>query len=352
MILFLSKYPEKDQEFQDGFYQRVMNIDSLFDETQKIYLDVKFFGNWKKYHKVEHNRILLYCNVFLHFTIIISSFKNSKLVYIQSLYNLLYTFPFLKIFKKKYILDLHGIVPEELKMLNKNNMAFILNFIERFTFRDLDTIIGVSQNLIEFYKKKYPHFKEIKSIVYSIFPNNLTKITELELFEMSQSETVNFIYSGNLQPWQNIDLMIDLIRNLSHQDNFCFQILTGNVELMKKKFENKNIISNKINIKSVHPDELVEYYKEAHYGFILRDDIDINNVACPTKLIEYMNYGVIPIVLSENIGDFKNLNYERVLHTEISNINKPSKSKANVEIIHNLYFQNEKSKLLIKNLYK
>ena len=32
MILFLSKYPVLDEEFRDGFYQRVENIDNFFHD--------------------------------------------------------------------------------------------------------------------------------------------------------------------------------------------------------------------------------------------------------------------------------------------------------------------------------
>lgn len=45
-------------------------------------------------------------------------------------------------------------------------------------------------------------------------------------------------------------------------------------------------------------------YQTAHYGFVLRDDITVNNVACPTKLVEYLQYGILPILLTPNIGDF------------------------------------------------
>ncbi len=53
--------------------------------------------------------------------------------------------------------------------------------------------------------------------------------------------------------------------------------------------------------------ELKEIYTECHYGFILREDSIVNQVACPTKLVEYLAMGVVPIVDSNNIGDFKTM---------------------------------------------
>jgi glycosyltransferase involved in cell wall biosynthesis len=59
-------------------------------------------------------------------------------------------------------------------------------------------------------------------------------------------------------------------------------------------------------------EELLRLYPECHYGFILREDIIVNRVACPTKLVEYIAMGIIPIVDCEDIGDFKSLGMQFV----------------------------------------
>ena len=46
----------------------------------------------------------------------------------------------------------------------------------------------------------------------------------------------------------------------------------------------------------------------AHY--LIQFDIVVNRVACPTKLVEYMFYGITPIVLSKEIDDYNELGYE------------------------------------------
>ena len=51
-------------------------------------------------------------------------------------------------------------------------------------------------------------------------------------------------------------------------------------------------------------EELRGAYEQAQYGFVLRDNIIVNNVACPTKLIDYIKYDIIPILKSPHIGDF------------------------------------------------
>lgn len=352
MILFLSKYPETAQEFQDGFYQRVVNIDSLFESEEKIYLTVKPFGNISKYvcEDKESKRIIIFCNIFLHLGTIIKLFKTVNLVYIQSLYNLLYTFPFVKRYKNKYVLDLHGVVPEELTLLGHNLKSKIFNFVEKITYGELFAVIGVSKKLTSYYKNKYPDV-ETRYLVYSILPNNLLKMTSTDILEREKSETVNFIYSGNLQQWQNIDLMLAHIKKLSRVPHYFFQILTGEPEAMTAKLVENSIGTDRIDVRAVKSNELASYYKKAHYGFILRDDVIVNNVACPTKLVEYMNYGIIPIILSEKIGDFYEMDYERINVADLNDVLPIKKSVINSQIINSIYDNNLVNREIIENIH-
>ena len=119
---------------------------------------------------------------------------------------------------------------------------------------------------------------------------------------------------------------------------------------MKEKFSDKNISLENVDIRGVKAEELANYYKKAHYGFVLRDDIPVNNVACPTKLVEYMNYGIIPIVLSDEIGDFKDIGFENLSVNNIVKNLSPKKSIHNRDLIKNLYSESKKTKVFIKNL--
>lgn len=352
MILFLSKYPQTEEDFRDGLFQRVVHIDSLFEDEEKVYIATSPYRYFKKTYinDADQNRLIIRCNLIFHIMLILRLYRKSKVVYIHSIHNLLYQFMFFKIFRKKYVLDLHGLVPEEFLLEGDRKRSVIFGALEKYIYNNLNFVIGVTQRLVNHYKKKYPTANP-DYIVYPILPNNLREISNEEIELASASDTVNFIYSGNLQAWQNIDLMLDNIKRISCNKHFFFQILTGEVEEMEKKFRAKNFDMTNIDIRGVKADELANYYKKAHYGFVLRDDIPINNVACPTKLVEYMNYGIIPIVLSDEIGDFKNMGYESLSVKNISENILPRKSLYNIEIIKELYKESSKSKSRIKNLY-
>lgn len=333
--MFLSKYPVLDEEFRDGFYQRVENIDNFFNNDERTYLNISLFSNTKKQSKQVGKRTEISCNIFFHVLTIFQLFKKSNIVYIQSIYNALNAILFIIFFNRKYVLDVHGVVPEELHMQGKSLKSKIFNCIERIVFNKLDIAITVTNRMSKHYSSKYKNSK-CRHIVYAILPSHLKK----SQLEDKSLDRIEIIYSGNAQVWQNVDLMLKTIKdNLSHKIHYT--ILTGDLKTFEEKIKLYQVERNQITLKSVKPNELEEYYKKSHYGFVLRDDILVNNVACPTKIIEYLNYGIIPIVLSENIGDFKELGYEYLnVNCFTKNIIK-RKSVKNTEVINSIYEKND-----------
>lgn len=328
MILFLSDFPQSREQFKDGFFQRVVDIDSYFEEEERVYLVVSLKKNFKLKKIKAGKRTIIYCNPILHFFKILDFFQKADFIYIQSMHNVIYNFLFIKFINKKYVIDLHGVVPEELYFQGYKLMSFIYNQIEQFIFNKLFVAVGVTNKLADHYRNKYPN-SDTKYIVYPILPKFLSD----ENVVHESIGNIKIIYSGNTQKWQNIDLMFQLIRDNKHL-GFEYIILTGEEEKMRTFAIKYNLKEDDfLKITSVAPEELENYYKQAAYGFVLRDDILVNNVACPTKIIEYMHYGITPIVLSSNIGDFKNYDYEWVSYKEFGKDLINRKSLKNISIV-------------------
>lgn len=329
MILFLSKYPNTPEEFRDGFYQRVENIDHFFKEDKRVYLSISLLRNVKIKKNTNGLREQISCNLILHFFLILSLFKKSSFVYIQSIYNALNFIFFILTFNKYYVLDVHGVVPEELEMQGKKKYAFIFSKVEKALFERLNLCIAVTNRMTNHYKEKYPNSK-VKFINYAILPSHLKPFTIDN--NTIDNDVVEVIYSGNTQVWQNVDLMLKTIKaNLSPKIHYT--ILTGEPQKFQKKLKEFDIRPEEITIASVKPEQLGDYYKKSHYGFILRDNILVNKVACPTKIIEYLNYGIIPIVLSSEIGDFEDYGYEFININQMNSGIFLLKSQKNLEVI-------------------
>ncbi|MCX2481804.1 hypothetical protein OQY15_22080 [Pedobacter sp. MC2016-15] len=336
-IVFLAEYPNSTT-IKEGMSQRMVAIDEQFAKEARVYLFVshRFFAKKEVYYAKDD--VLQYkCNLFIHFLFIMRLLMKSKLLYFHSIQNALPILPCLFFLKssKKIVLDIHGVVPEEHKFAGQDFKAKLYSITERYIFKNLYLGISVTNAMTRHFRLKYPSLK-LNLITYPIIPSNILT-NQYCPDEVESSEFIEVIYSGNLQSWQNISLMIEVISN-NLSSKIRYTILTGNPQGMIEMLNLHNL-SEKDNIivHSVSPSELGYYYKRSHYGFILRDDITVNRVACPTKLIEYMCYGIIPVVKSDSIGDFKEMGYEylQVNNFQRDNI-RADKSQTNYEVVRKL----------------
>ena len=112
------------------------------------------------------------------------------------------------------------------------------------------------------------------------------------------------IYAGGIMKWQKIELMQKSIYNCINNANYM--VLCPNPKEFWATWnypKAKNLIVDSKSYKDLCKD----VYTKAHYGYVLRDDITVNNVACPTKIADYFKYRIVPIVNSPKIGDFIDL---------------------------------------------
>jgi hypothetical protein len=93
-------------------------------------------------------------------------------------------------------------------------------------------------------------------------------------------------------------------------DRAKFVFYSHEHEVIRKQISTD--LLDKVTLDFCEKERLAAEYSTADFGFIVRDDSPVNGVACPTKLIEYLCYGVIPIVELVEIGDFAEYGYEYV----------------------------------------
>jgi hypothetical protein len=311
-IVFVAEYPDV-KTIKEGMAQRIVAMDKQFEQDNRLYLQVSHRFFVKRQSKDLPNGCVQYrCNLFVDFFFIVNLFLKSKLIFYHSIQNVLPVLPALFAVPrgKKMVLDLHGVVPEEHVLAGQPRKARFYSMAEQYIFKRLSLTISVTDAMKAHFRRKYPESKT-EMLTYPILPSNITN-SDFSPMEEDTADVINVVYSGNVQVWQNIEMMVDVIsKNLSPR--IKYYILTGDPDTMNGILKNKGLAGKDgIQVNSVQPDELKKYYAIAHYGFILRDDIVVNSVACPTKLIEYMHYGMIPIVKCQKIGDFAALGYDYI----------------------------------------
>ncbi|WP_051691885.1 glycosyltransferase [Pedobacter borealis] len=345
-IVFLAPF-STPENIKEGMMQRVDAVDKMFgnNEYKKTYI-IPRFKTFKTEHKeVDNNIVEINLSIWLSFFLLLRKLKDADVVYCHSLYGMslagIFFLPFFK--GNNFVWDVHGIIPEEIKLAGHSKLKqFVYSVLERLVIKKSTKIIVVTNAMRKHFCKKYNDIKA-DFLVYPILPNTINIENGFE----EKGDKINILYAGNMQGYQNIPLMVESIKKIVDIPNSYFYILTGQKQKMQEMF-NINGLSDKKNIfiDSVSPNELDKYYKKAHYGFVLRDDVDVNNVACPTKIIEYLAYGMTCITLSNKIGDFYELGFDFINldKLKIEKL-KEIKSFKNHEIYCRINAENKPSKL-------
>ena len=198
-----------------------------------------------------------------------------------------------------YIWDVHGAVPEEFALADNYFEAQNAGEAEELFINTANVIVVVNNAMKNHLQKKYSKQLD-NTVLLPIFS------TVSGRFDRKKKSTdyPTAVYAGGMQAWQNISLMQKTLKN-------CAELKKINMFVSDPKEFIRlwagSPVPPQLIVTTKTPGEVMQEYIGCHYGFVMRDDITVNNVACPTKLIEYIRFGIVPIVKSEKIGDFADM---------------------------------------------
>lgn len=308
MILIFGPFPTKENE-RDGMVQRVAAIESLLKESARTYICGSYRSHWKIRSYCDGNLTVHYVNFFVHFFFTLSLILRARCVYVHSVFHAIFALP-AYFMRNCVITDIHGVVPEETRAEGKAAKARIFEYIEKVVIKRSRSIICVTRRMAIHLVAKYG--ETAPTILLPIFEQN----NPVHPRQTLRDGHISVIYAGGTQIWQNIDLMLSSAAKYSH---YRYIFMTPNPEEMRANARRWNIRDAEFS--SGTRSDVVKRYAAADLGFLLRDDSVINNVACPTKAIEYLASGVVPVVLNSRIGDFSELGAQFLLLDELASEN-------------------------------
>jgi hypothetical protein len=295
MILVVAPHPSTENQ-KDGMIQRIAHIDSLMASSPRTYLDISVRRFFRKQTLVDGLVTIHRLNLLVHIFQITRLIRQANLIYVHSAYNALKSCLFTT--KAHVVFDAHGIVPEELAQEGHTLAARVFAFAERNAVLRSNTLVCVTRSMLVHFKVKHAHRGDRAEIVLPILPR-LSDATEVNQVLHATRTDNSVIYAGGMQVWQNVDKMLDAART---QPDMSYTFLTGDLQRFKNRITNTGLVS--ATCQSVAPEAVKDFYLKHQYGFILREEVLVNQVACPTKLVEYLYWGVVPIVVTPRIGDF------------------------------------------------
>ena len=349
MILVVSPHPSTENQ-RDGMIQRIAHIDSLMASLPRTYLDISTRRFLRKQVLVEGSVTIYRLNLLVHFFKITRCFRQANLVYIHSAYNALKGC--LIPTKAHVVFDSHGIVPEELLQERRPLSARIFAFAERQALRRCNTLVCVTRSMLEHFKAKYAHRADRGEIVFPILPH-LGDTTEVNQALHATRTERSVIYAGGMQAWQNVDRMMFAA---ARRPEYNYTFLSGVADQFRVRLQSASI--PRYFCDSVPTSAVKSYYLKNEFGFILRDRNQVNEVACPTKLVEYLYWGTVPIVISPNIGDFNETNLLAITLDDFESGKVPDKEaldymrRANLSSVLSLIASAQHSELHLRELFR
>lgn len=317
-------YPERQS---DGYFQRIQIVDRLFNDRWRIYVESdELRGRNVWYDRPEPKVLVLRITgakkrrVLIRLLALLAVLRCRK-IYFHSVLRMhdnrfgwLLHLPFIR-----KAVDIHGVVPEEFRMHNDFFSAVLYEKEERLAVKKADIVIVVTDAMRHYLQHKYRHVLEAKTVSFPMFPNFAPTLAKRPLIDGRSL----VVYAGGLHKWQQVPKMVDAI--VKTADRCCHRFYCPEPGLVKEMLPPS--ILDVVTVESKTHSELMTLYPECHYGFILREDIVVNHVACPTKLVEYLAMGIVPIMDCEDIGDFKSLGMQFVKLDDFLNCRLPSEEQ-------------------------
>ncbi|KAB5619174.1 glycosyltransferase [Pseudomonas putida] len=307
-------YPERQS---DGYFQRIQIVDRLFSNHWRVYVESEELrGRSTWFDRPEPNVIVLRVTGSRLHKWAVRVFAGlaalrCRRIYFHSVlrmqdnrFGLLMHVPFIR-----KAIDIHGVVPEEFRMHNDFYSAVMFDRHERLAVKKAGLAIVVTNAMRLYLQQKFRTALEAKTLEFPMFPSFAPYVDSRPL----EDGKPVIVYAGGLHKWQQTPKMIDAI--VKTADHFQHRFYCPEPDTVKAMLPN-DLLPRVVVEQKTHA-QLMKLYTECHYGFILREDNIVNRVACPTKLVEYLAMGIIPIVDCEDIGDFKALGMKYVTLNDV-----------------------------------
>ena len=243
----------------------------------------------------------------LHRATVEAAIAGARFVYVHTVHLARFVLGYLP--SGKFVVDFHGAAPEEEQMLGNVSTAAFYEGVERTVIANARCAVVVTAAMIDHLRAKYPDL----NCEFIVLPIMEAHRFDLAQRRMGEDGLYSVIYAGGTQRWQNLPLMLEAAARAEIDCRYMF--LSHDKDIIAA--EAARLAPNAlIETATAVREELPGYYAKTDLGFVLRDDTVVNRVACPTKLIEYMQFGIVPIVKSPCVGDFPGYGFQYVMLDE------------------------------------
>ena len=290
----------------EGWMTRIVAIDSQFKGMPRIYLNFSEMHDGARCEEIPRDEER--AEALLNPSGTVTAGYLSRLAdtvdafYVHTLHLAEHVLPWLR--TGKIYVDIHGVTPEEEVLLGNTHLRERYEAVEQAVLEGARRCIGVSEAMAEHYAEKYPSLRPR----WLTIPVSAILSTDVETTHRipTDNRRLTALFSGGIQAWQNLEAMLDLVEATGNEIDFRF--LSHEHDRIRRRIEQRGLAPAP-QAGFCTKAELAAAYQAADFGLILRDPSPVNRVSCPTKLVEYLLFGMVPVVRSPHLGDFHKLGF-------------------------------------------
>lgn len=315
-------YPEREK---DGYFQRIQMVDRLVSEGWRLYVETAgLAGRTSVIDRPEPKVIVIRlqgdrAKKALLWAIVLAFVLRSRKIYFHSVLRMaecgfakLMRLPFVR-----SVVDIHGVVPEEFRMHDDYYNAVKYERLEEYAFANAGRVVVVSGVMQEYLKRKYQNHPAPQFVHFPMFPRFVPFLGS------KNNQKPIAVYAGGLHKWQQPEKTLrSMIAAQNHCDSYFLSPDPGTAAEIAAEIDPDNAIV----FDSMSHEALMRFYRKCDFGYILREDSIVNNVACPTKIVEYLANGIVPIIDSDQIGDFSDLGMRSIAVDDFNAGNVPDRA--------------------------
>ncbi|CCP09612.1 Glycogen synthase [Stenotrophomonas maltophilia SKK35] len=296
-------YPEREK---DGYFQRIQMVDRLVSDQWRLYVETADLVGRTSVIDRPQPRVIVIRPIgsrlkkAVLWATVLAFVLRSRKIYFHSVLRMsglgvsrLLRLPFVK-----SVVDIHGVVPEEFRMHHDYFNAVKYERLEEYAFAHAGRVVVVSGVMQKYLQGKYRNHPSPEFVHFPMFPSFVPF-----LGEKNNAKPIA-VYAGGLHKWQQPEKTLRSM--IAVQEHCTSYFLSPDPETASEIAADIDP-DNKVVFDSMSHDALMRFYRKCDFGFILREDSVVNNVACPTKIVEYLANGIVPIIDSDQIGDFSDL---------------------------------------------
>jgi len=201
------------------------------------------------------------------------------------------------------VFDCRGLMTREAwvkRFGSENALLALVDVAERLMIHRATRVLCVSQKMAEMIKSVDGVVPCCANPTMFAIDNDLRQIARRDLGW--GDDEIGIVYSGGISRWQRVEETVKLLHDLHKR-------VPKLRSLLLVKLENQSTVkammpSNapQFSIRSAEPGEVCRWLNAADFGVVLRHDLQVNRVASPIKIGEYLLCG-LALIASPNIGD-------------------------------------------------